>query len=103
MAATEFANEWADEVGAFWLVNSEGAELEYYLSPATASDPARDTVPICLQYSGQWLNRKDAEQFPAHPNCIHYISETRVKKGTLPLFMAIGYSRYNREGLQSCR
>jgi len=102
VAVTEFAHEWADEVGFFWLVNSRDAELEYYLSPATASDPFRDSEPICLQYSGQWLDRKDSELFPAHPNCVHYISETRVKKGALPLFFGIGFSRYNTENLPDC-
>lgn len=102
VATTEFANEWADEVGIFWAVNIGKAELEYYLAPEEASDPARDSVPLCSQYSGRWLDHKDASQFPAHPQCIHYISETRIKKGTVPLFMAVGFSRYNREELKDC-
>ncbi len=102
VVVSEFANEWSDEVWAFWVINSGTAELEYYLSPDSASDPLRDTEPICSQYSGRWLDRTDASMFAAHPNCVHFVSRTRVKEGTLPLFLGIGFSRYNREELKDC-
>jgi len=99
VATTEFANQWALAVAAFWVPNMGTAELEYLLSPASASDPARDTEPICQGYAGRWLSRGDADMFPAHPNCVHYVSETRVKGGMLPMFAIIGLWGYSTETL----
>lgn len=102
IAATEFSTQWQQQALSFWLVNKGKAELEYYLAPSSASDPARDSVPTCLSYAGRWLNESDASMFPAHVNCIHYISRTRVKGGSLPIYFMIGGVRYGAEALPEC-
>lgn len=102
IAATEFSTQWQAAAIGFWIVNRGTAELEYYLAPSSASDPARDTVPICMGYAGRWLSQGDAEMFPAHVNCVHYVSRTRVKDGQLPTFFLIGGIMYNQGDLPDC-
>lgn len=99
---TEFANQWANEVMAFWSINVGEAELEYYLAPQEASSPLVDTVPLCSLYAGRWLTHNEVSMFPAHPRCPHFCSATRIKNGSLPLFLGIGFSKYNREDLPPC-
>lgn len=101
VAVTEFAHEWADSVGAFWAVNIGKAELEALIMPETASE--RDTPIFCREFSGQWHPLATAQALvPQHINCVHFIKDVRVKKGVLPLFMGIGFSRYNTENLPDC-
>lgn len=102
IAATEFSTQWQQQTLSFWLVNKGTAELEYYLAPSGASDPRRDTEPICMQYAGRWLDEKDASMFPAHVSCIHYIDRTRVKGGNLPFYFLIGGIRYAADDLPDC-
>lgn len=102
IAVTEFSHEWQQEAMSFWLINKGNAELEYYLSPEDASDPARDTEPICMSYAGRWLSETEASMFPAHCRCIHFISRTRVIDGTLPIYFMIGGIRYLTEELPDC-
>ena|GEM_PF-5043385 len=102
VATTEFANEWGSEVGMFWMLNAGEAELEYHLAPDSASDPERDTIPICMEYCNKWLDESDATMFPAHVSCIHFIDQTRVKEGTLPLFVMVGASGYSQDQLPEC-
>lgn len=102
IAATEFSTQWNRQALSFWVVNKGDAELEYYLAPETASDPARDTIPICMEYAGRWLDAKDASMFPAHPNCVHYVSRTRAISGALPFYFVIGGVRYEAEALPDC-
>lgn len=102
IAATTFSTEWQHQALSFWVLNRGSAELEYYLAPSSASDPRRDTIPICMEYAGRWLSEQEASMFPAHVNCIHYIARTRVKGGQLPLYFMIGGIRYNTEDLPDC-
>lgn len=102
IAATEFSTQWSIAALGFWVVNKGDAELEYHLAPSTASDPARDTVPICMGYANRWLNQSDAEIFPAHVNCVHYVDRTRVKSGSLPTYFVIGGVRYATGDLPDC-
>lgn len=103
VAVTEFAHEWRDEVGFFWAVNIGKAEMEGLISPSSASDPARDTPIICETFAGQWRPLDEALSLtPQHIACVHFVSRTRVKEGSLPLFLGIGFSRYNRGELKDC-
>lgn len=102
IAATEFSYEWQQQALSFWIVNRGTAELEYFLAPRSASDPRRDSEPICASYAGRWLSEDDAQMFPAHVNCIHFVERTRVKDGRLPLYFLIGGVRYNTEELPDC-
>lgn len=102
IAATEFSTQWSIAALGFWVVNKGDAELEYHLAPSTASDPGKDTVPICMGYANQWLSQGDAEMFPAHVNCVHFIDRTRVKSGSLPTFFLIGGIMYEKDSLPDC-
>jgi len=103
VAVSEFAVQWTDEVGAFWGMNVGTAEIECQMLPETASDPERDTPILCSSFAGGWFPHDEAIALSyQHPNCPHHPAKSRVKEGTLPLFMGIGFSRYNTENLPDC-
>jgi len=99
ISVTEFSHTWAIATDDFWTANEEGLELEFLLSPSSASDPQRDSEPLCSSYSGQWLTREEIGWWPAHIACIHYNSETRIKSGAMPSFIRIGNFGYSLESL----
>jgi len=103
-ATTEFAHEWRDETAAFWVMNAGTAKVETQILPETASDPARDTPIICETFAGKWFPHDEAAALAyQHIGCPHHPARSRVVRGSLPPYLGIGISKYNREELQSCR
>ena len=99
IAITEFSHTWAIAMDDFWTTNEEGLELEFLLSPSSASSPEVDSEPLCSLYAGQYLSREEIGWFPAHIQCIHFCSESRIKSGTIPPFIRIGNFGYSLESL----
>jgi len=103
VAITEYVHQWSDEVGAFWMINAGETEVECQILPETYSDPARDSEVVCATFAGQWFSYEEATALAwQHPNCPHHPAKSRIKEGSLPLFLAIGFSKHNREELPDC-
>lgn len=102
VAISEFTHEWRDETASFWIINSGTAKVETQILPETASDPTTDSPVICASFAGQWFPHEEAANLAyQHPRCPHHPARSRVS-GSLPLFLGIGFSRYNREELKDC-
>ena len=103
VAVTEFAHEWRDATAAFWIMNVGSAKVETQILPETASDPARDTPIVCETFAGKWFPHDEAANLSwQHIGCPHHPAKSRVVGGALPIFLGIGFSRYNREELKDC-
>ena len=104
VSVSEFAYTWRDETAAFWMVNAGSAKVETQILPETASSIDIDTPIFCATFAGKWFPHDEAAALAyQHVNCPHHPAKSRVVEGALPLFLGIGYSRYNREELKDCK
>lgn len=103
IAVTEFAGEWREAVGSFWVVNKGGAEIECQMLPASASPAERDTPIICETFAGKWFPYEEALSLAnQHPNCPHHPGKSRIKSGSLPFNLMIGGVMYETGELPDC-
>ena len=85
VANTEFGTFFNTAV--FDFIDRNNLEAEVLIMPADASNPARDTDPICATFAGQWRNAKDplVRSLPVHVNCVVPGAMVSTEDGPVPI------------------
>lgn len=91
VANTEFGFFWNAATNEF--IRKNGLTALVHVMPEHASDPKRDTEPVCAEFAGKWLMMDDpiVKALPVHVACVHFISPDELQvEGALPDKLWVG-------------